>query len=194
MADNVAELVGKSRGIPSSLLTVLRTDPSALGVSYTARLMFLGQGRDEKKRLDHLKQDQEMLVIKIFSERKKVFKKRKKCEKIRSKRGKKKGLVTHDFEGHEFEKTCNNDKSLSEIQIEHEKENEFIMVVVKVTLRGSGSESFWEGGDDFGVNVLHFHTCLTDILGFLEKLEWWFEQDIDDGEEEDEEGEGGSEV
>ncbi|GJT79159.1 hypothetical protein Tco_1053501 [Tanacetum coccineum] len=31
-------------------------------------------GRDEKKRLDHLKQDQEMLVIKIFSERKKAGK------------------------------------------------------------------------------------------------------------------------
>ncbi|GJS14082.1 hypothetical protein Tco_0408554 [Tanacetum coccineum] len=44
------------------------------------------QGRDEKKRLDHLKQDQEMLVIKIFSERKKVFRERKKCEKIRAKR------------------------------------------------------------------------------------------------------------
>ncbi|GKC01722.1 hypothetical protein Tco_0987858 [Tanacetum coccineum] len=44
------------------------------------------EGRDEKKRLDHLKQDQEMLVIKIFSERKKVFKEGKKCEKIRAKR------------------------------------------------------------------------------------------------------------
>ncbi|GKB61396.1 hypothetical protein Tco_0917582 [Tanacetum coccineum] len=44
------------------------------------------QGRDEKKRLDHLKQDQEMLVIKVFSERKKVFRERKKCEKIRAKR------------------------------------------------------------------------------------------------------------
>ncbi|GKE17203.1 hypothetical protein Tco_1424780, partial [Tanacetum coccineum] len=43
------------------------------------------EGRDEKKRLDHLKQDQEMLVIKIFSERKKVFRERKKCEKIRAK-------------------------------------------------------------------------------------------------------------
>ncbi|GKB13549.1 hypothetical protein Tco_0847472, partial [Tanacetum coccineum] len=29
--------------------------------------------RDEKKRLDYLKQDQTMLVIKIFSEKKKVF-------------------------------------------------------------------------------------------------------------------------
>ncbi|GJR60335.1 ribonuclease H-like domain-containing protein [Tanacetum coccineum] len=62
------------------------------------------------------------------------------------------------------------------------------------TLRGSGGESFWEEGDDFGVDVLRFHTCLTDILGFLEKLEWWFEQDIDDEREEDEEGDGGSEV
>ncbi|GJY31442.1 hypothetical protein Tco_0414937 [Tanacetum coccineum] len=104
-------------------------------------------------------------------------------------RGKKKGLVTHDLEGHEFEKICNKDKSLSEIQLEHEKEDGFV-----VTLGGSGGESFWEGGDDFGVDVLRFYTCLIDILGFLEKLEWWFEQDIDDEEEEDKEGEGGSEV
>ncbi|GJV05777.1 hypothetical protein Tco_1343433 [Tanacetum coccineum] len=62
------------------------------------------------------------------------------------------------------------------------------------TLGGSGGESFWEGGDDFGVDVLRFHTCLTDILGFLKKLEWWFEQDIDDEGEYDEEGDGGSEV
>ncbi|GJT95415.1 dihydroorotase, mitochondrial-like protein isoform X2 [Tanacetum coccineum] len=59
---------------------------------------------------------------------------------------------------------------------------------------GSGGESFWEEGDDFRVDVLRFHTCQTDILGFLEKLEWWFEQEIDDEGEEDEEGEGGSEV
>ncbi|GJU11503.1 hypothetical protein Tco_1133899 [Tanacetum coccineum] len=43
--------------------------------------------RDEKKRLDHLKQDQTMLVIKRFSERKKVFRERKKTGKIRAKRG-----------------------------------------------------------------------------------------------------------
>ncbi|GKG41872.1 hypothetical protein Tco_0473623, partial [Tanacetum coccineum] len=48
--------------------------------------------------------------------------------------------------------------------------------------------------DDFGVDVLCFQTCLTDILSFLEKLEWWFEQDIDDEGEEDEEDEGGGEV
>ncbi|GJW83287.1 hypothetical protein Tco_0156432 [Tanacetum coccineum] len=55
-------------------------------------------------------------------------------------------------------------------------------------------ESFWEECDDFGVNVLRFLTCLTDILGFLEKLEWLFEQDIDDEGEEDEEREGSGEV
>ncbi|GJR62420.1 hypothetical protein Tco_1504582 [Tanacetum coccineum] len=42
--------------------------------------------RYEKKRLDHLKQDQTMLVIKRFSERKKVFRERNKTKKIRAKR------------------------------------------------------------------------------------------------------------
>nr|GEY62662.1 choline transporter protein 1-like [Tanacetum cinerariifolium] len=42
--------------------------------------------RDEKKILDHLKQDQTMLVIKRFNERKKLFKERKKTGKIRAKR------------------------------------------------------------------------------------------------------------
>ncbi|GJX73504.1 hypothetical protein Tco_0312099 [Tanacetum coccineum] len=41
--------------------------------------------RDKKKRLDHLKQDQTMLLIKRFSERKKVFRERKKTGKIRAK-------------------------------------------------------------------------------------------------------------
>ncbi|GJT95003.1 retrovirus-related pol polyprotein from transposon TNT 1-94 [Tanacetum coccineum] len=41
---------------------------------------------DEKKRLDHLKQDQTMLMIKRFSERKKVFRERKKTGKIHAKR------------------------------------------------------------------------------------------------------------
>ncbi|GJZ93243.1 hypothetical protein Tco_0665308 [Tanacetum coccineum] len=52
------------------------------------------------------------------------------------------------------------------------------------TLRGNGGESFWEEGDDFGVDVLRFHTCRTDILGFLEKFGWWFEQSLC-GERED---------
>nr|GEY75956.1 putative reverse transcriptase domain-containing protein [Tanacetum cinerariifolium] len=42
--------------------------------------------RDEKKRLDHLKQDHKMIVIKRFSKRKKVFRERKKTGKIRAKR------------------------------------------------------------------------------------------------------------
>ncbi|GJY65823.1 hypothetical protein Tco_0468061, partial [Tanacetum coccineum] len=50
---------------------------------------------------------------------------------------------------------------------------------------GNGGDSFWKVDDDFDVDVLRFQTCLTDILGFLEKLGWWFEQDIDDEEDKD---------
>ncbi|GJT08011.1 hypothetical protein Tco_0842473 [Tanacetum coccineum] len=69
-----------------------------------------------------------------------------------------------------------------------------VMKIGCKTLGGSGGESFWEGGNDFGVGVLRSHTCLTDILGFLEKLEWWFEEDIDDEGELDKEDDGGSKV
>nr|GEZ10140.1 hypothetical protein [Tanacetum cinerariifolium] len=41
-------------------------------------------------------------------------------------------LVKHDLEGYEFEKICINGKSLSEIQLEHEMEDEFKVVVVKM--------------------------------------------------------------
>ncbi|GKA44080.1 hypothetical protein Tco_0736804 [Tanacetum coccineum] len=75
------------------------------------------------------------------------------------------------------EKTCNNDKSLSEIQLDHEKEGELVAVVVK---------------------VVHELDCMmvvkeieNGLLEEVEKLEWWFEQDINDEGEEDEEGEGG---
>ncbi|GJR49925.1 hypothetical protein Tco_1400446 [Tanacetum coccineum] len=61
-----------------------------------------------------------MLVIKRFSERKKVFREikkvfreRKKTEKIRAKRSKR------VRSGNDFECTYNNDKSLSEIQLKH---------------------------------------------------------------------------
>ncbi|GJR65841.1 hypothetical protein Tco_0011906 [Tanacetum coccineum] len=80
---------------------------------------------------------------------------------------------------------------------EEGKANDEKCLMVKAsneTLGGRGGESFWEGGDDFGVDVLRFHTCLTDILGFLEKLEWWFEQDIDKEEERFEGDEDGGEV
>ncbi|GJR73203.1 putative reverse transcriptase domain-containing protein [Tanacetum coccineum] len=72
-----------------------------------------------------------------------------------------------------FKKICNNDKNLSEIQLEHEKEDELVVVVVK---------------------VVHELDCMMVVKeienGFLEKvekLEWWLEQDIDDEGEEDEE-------
>ncbi|GJW29081.1 hypothetical protein Tco_0045956 [Tanacetum coccineum] len=65
------------------------------------------------------------------------------------------------------------------------------MVWRSVSLRcahgGNRGESFWERGDDFGVDVLRFHTCLTDILGYLEKFGWLFEQDIDGKNEDDNE-------
>nr|GFC38961.1 hypothetical protein [Tanacetum cinerariifolium] len=31
------------------------------------------------------------------------------------------------------------------------------------------------------------HTCLTDIIGFLKKFGWWFEQDIGGESEDDKE-------
>ncbi|GKD47165.1 hypothetical protein Tco_1271810 [Tanacetum coccineum] len=82
---------------------------------------------------------------------------------------------------------------------EHEKGDELVVVVVKVAheldcmmvvkeiedgLFEEMEVSLWEEGDDFGVDVLRFHTCLTDIIGFIEKIRWWFKQDIG-GESED---------
>ncbi|GJR30195.1 hypothetical protein Tco_1106427 [Tanacetum coccineum] len=45
-------------------------------------LLHLIERRDEKKRLDHLKQDLRMLVIKRFRERKKIFRERKLSKKF----------------------------------------------------------------------------------------------------------------
>nr|GFA38539.1 hypothetical protein [Tanacetum cinerariifolium]GFA39548.1 hypothetical protein [Tanacetum cinerariifolium] len=94
--------------------------------------------------------------------------------------GKKRRSMTHGLEGYEFKKTCNNDKNLSEIQLEHEKEGELVAVVVK---------------------VVHELDCMmvvkeieNELLVEVEKLEWWFEQDIDDEGEEDEEDGGGDET
>nr|GEV72274.1 Gag protease polyprotein [Tanacetum cinerariifolium] len=89
-------------------------------------------------------------------------------------------LVTHGLEGYGFENTCNNDKNLSKIQLEHEKKDELVAVVMK---------------------VVHELDCMmvvkeieNELLEEVEKLEWWFEQDIDDEEEEDEEDEDGGET
>ncbi|GJV93592.1 hypothetical protein Tco_1541405 [Tanacetum coccineum] len=66
--------------------------------------------------------------------------------------------------------TCNNDKNLSKIQLEHENEDELVVVVVK---------------------VVHELDCMMVVKeiedGLLEEMEkfgWWFEQDIG-GESED---------
>ncbi|GJX14491.1 hypothetical protein Tco_0206249 [Tanacetum coccineum] len=98
--------------------------------------------------------------------------------------------------------TDNNDKNLCEIQLDHERVDRLVVVVVKGdgerdlgwTCGGNEGDSFWKVDDDFGVDVFRFQTCLIIILGFLEKLEWWFEQDIDDEGEEVEEDEDGGEV
>ncbi|GKC79922.1 hypothetical protein Tco_1130696 [Tanacetum coccineum] len=76
--------------------------------------------------------------------------------------------------------TCNNDKNLSEIQLEDEKEDELVTVVVKVV---------HELGCKMVVKEIE-----NELLEEVEKLEWWFEQDIDDEGEKDEEDEGGGEV
>ncbi|GKA07718.1 hypothetical protein Tco_0686942 [Tanacetum coccineum] len=55
---------------------------SFLGEYECSSLALEREGSDENKRLDHLKQDQEMLVIKIFNERKKVFRERKKLDVV----------------------------------------------------------------------------------------------------------------
>ncbi|GJU50939.1 hypothetical protein Tco_1220494 [Tanacetum coccineum] len=74
------------------------------------------------------------------------------------------GLLTHDLEGYEFEVwDC-----LNEIQLEHEKEDELVAVV------------------DCMMVVKEIVNRLLEEVG---KLEWWFEQDIDDEGEEDEEEE-----
>nr|GEX28164.1 hypothetical protein [Tanacetum cinerariifolium] len=94
--------------------------------------------------------------------------------------GKKKRLLTYGLEGYEFEKTCNNDKNLSEIQLEHDKEDELVAVVVK---------------------VVHELNCMmvvkeikNELLEEVDKMELWFEQDIDVEGQEDEKYGGGDEV
>nr|GEX76924.1 hypothetical protein [Tanacetum cinerariifolium] len=69
-------------------------------------------------------------------------------------------LLCIRFTIEEEAKTCNNEKILSEVQLEHEKEDEFVVVV--------------DGGEG---------DCKYTLRGRGEKLEWWFEQDIDKEEE-----------
>nr|GEU85697.1 hypothetical protein [Tanacetum cinerariifolium] len=80
-----------------------------------------------------------------------------------------------------LDKICNNDKSLSEIQLEHEREDEFVVVVVKMV-------------HEYRDCMMVVKEIVNRLLEEEEKLEWWFEQDIDVEEEYDEEGDGGSKV
>ncbi|GKB29551.1 hypothetical protein Tco_0868952 [Tanacetum coccineum] len=105
-----------------------------------------------------------MLVIKRFSEIKKVFRERKKTGKIHAKSRKRIRLVKHGLEECEFENTCNNDKNLSKIQLEHEREDEMVVVVHECRMVVKETEDV--------------------LLEEMEKFRWWFEQDID-GENED---------
>nr|GEV37657.1 hypothetical protein [Tanacetum cinerariifolium] len=71
-------------------------------------------------------------------------------------------------------KTSNNDKNLSEVQLEHEKEDEFVVVVVK--------------------EVHELKVIVSRLLEKEGKLELWFKQDTDKEEERFEEDEDGGEM
>nr|GFC52450.1 hypothetical protein [Tanacetum cinerariifolium] len=75
------------------------------------------------------------------------------------------------LEEYEFENTCNNDKNLSEIQLENEKEDELVVMVVKVAHK-------------LGCKMV-VKEIKDELLEEMEKFGWWFEQDID-GESGDE--------
>ncbi|GJV08193.1 ATP-dependent DNA helicase PIF1-like protein [Tanacetum coccineum] len=96
--DVLVEIAGYIYPVDFMILDVKedKKKPFILGTPFltTAKAEIRKERRDEKKRLDHLKQDQSMLVIKRFSERKKIFRERKKTRKIRAKRLKKTTVVT----------------------------------------------------------------------------------------------------
>nr|GEW59839.1 hypothetical protein [Tanacetum cinerariifolium] len=83
-------------------------------------------------------------------------------------------LVKHGLEECEFDNTCNNEKSLSEVQLKHEKEDKLVMVVVK----GCG---------------MVVRKIDNELVKEMQKLDWWFEQDIDDEGEKDEKDKDGDE-
>ncbi|GJV50251.1 hypothetical protein Tco_1440463, partial [Tanacetum coccineum] len=95
--------------------------------------------------------------------------------------------------------TCNNDKILSKIQLEHEKEDELVMVVVKVAHELDYRMVVKEIKDGlleemevshFGkeVMILEWMSCASILVLptflVLENFGWWFKQDIN-GESED---------
>ncbi|GJY33549.1 hypothetical protein Tco_0418018 [Tanacetum coccineum] len=103
-------------------------------------------------------------------------------------------------------KTYNNDKNLSEIQLEHEKEDEFVVVVVKVVhecrhcMDLCVNQEWWRCcGVGWSFDLLRdYMMVVKEIVGRLleeeEKMKWWFEQDIDKEEARFEGDEDGGEV
>ncbi|GKE22341.1 hypothetical protein Tco_1433853, partial [Tanacetum coccineum] len=88
-------------------------------------------------------------------------------------------LVKYGLKECEFENISNNDKNLSEIQLDHERVDRLVVVVVKV------------------VHEVVVKEIENGLVEEMEKLEWWFEQDINDERdevEEDEEDKDGGEV
>nr|GEY62335.1 hypothetical protein [Tanacetum cinerariifolium] len=119
---------------------------------------------------------------------------------------KKRRLVTHGLKGYEFEKTYNNDKNLSEIQLGHEKEDKLVAVVVKVVNEcrhwmGQCVNQRWWKCCEVSLSFDLLVDCMmvvkeieNELLEEVElshfgkkKLEHWLEQYMDDEGEEDEE-------
>ncbi|GJS15899.1 hypothetical protein Tco_0410371 [Tanacetum coccineum] len=88
-------------------------------------------------------------------------------------------LLTSHSEIVDIEKnTYNNDKNLSEIQLEHEKEDELVVVVVKVVHECR----------HLIVDCMMVVKEIEDgLLEEIEKFGWWFEQDIGGESEDDKE-------
>ncbi|GJR87926.1 hypothetical protein Tco_0211937 [Tanacetum coccineum] len=82
-------------------------------------------------------------------------------------------LVNHGLKECDLKIIDNNDKNLSEIKLDHERVDGFVMVVVKVV-----HEKVVKEIEDGHVEE-------------MEKLGWWFEQDIDDEGKENKEDEDG---
>nr|GFA19877.1 hypothetical protein [Tanacetum cinerariifolium] len=128
------------------------------------------RGEMRNKRLDHLKQDQTMLMIKRFSDIKNVFRERKLIEKF-------------------VQRVTKDDRRV----VERKKSTmpKLPLDVCSLSFGAPRDRSYeivdTKQGGDFDVSVVHLQTCLSDILGFLEKFRGGFEQDIDDDGKEDKE-------
>ncbi|GKA85594.1 hypothetical protein Tco_0807248 [Tanacetum coccineum] len=92
-------------------------------------------------------------------------------------------LVKHCLVEHELEQgdecTCNNDKNLSKRLLGQEwrGESKVVIEIGRMLVLESRHLLHFEGGD-CGEEVVLLQTCLTEILGFLEKFGGGFEEDM----------------